>query len=512
MDILSLFPAWLLDQGPAFIIVLPLLIGAITAILPSRGLAWWAAFIVTVLCTITAFGLLLQVYFEGASLYTMGGWDPPHGISLVIDALSAPVLLLIAAIAVVTVVYAMPATIAEIEPKKRAPFYAAFLLCLAGLMGMVVTGDAFNVFVFLEVSSISTYALVAMGAARDRRALAAAYNYLIMGSIGATFFVIGLGFMFMETGTLNMADMSRILADLDGGSRVAKVGFGFIIIGLGLKLAMFPLHTWLPGAYAYSPTKVTVFLASTATKAALYLLLRFTFTVFDPSFDYVAIVLKYILIGVGVVGMIFASLQAIFQTDARRTLAYSSVAQVGYMLLGIGLGTAAGLAAGYLHLLNHAIIKGGLFLAMGAFWYRFGITRVEDFSGLSKTMPLTMGAFMISGLSLIGVPFTAGFVSKVNLTIAAADKGWWWAVAIIVVTSILAIIYIGRILLAAYFGSPPLIDGEPAKKNEAPWMMLVPMWFLAIMSIAIGSNLLGLGDDFVMASENAAALLLKIGG
>jgi len=179
---------------------------------------------------------------------------------------------------------------------------------------------------------------------------------------------------------------------------------------------MFPLHTWLPGAYAYSPTKVTVFLASTATKAALYLLLRFTFTVFDPTFDYVAIVLTYILVGVGVVGMIFASLQAIFQTDARRTLAYSSVAQVGYMLLGIGIATTAGLAAGYLHLLNHAVIKGGLFLAMGAFWYRFGITRVEDFNGLAKTMPWTMGAFMVSGLSLIGVPFTAGFVSKVNLT------------------------------------------------------------------------------------------------
>ena len=153
-------------------------------------------------------------------------------------------------------VYGMPATVAEIEPKKRAPFYAAFLICFAGLMGMVVTGDAFNVFVFLEVSSISTYALVAMGASRDRRALSASYNYLIMGSIGATFFVIGLGFLYMETGTLNMADMARILADLDGGSRVAKVAFGFIVVGLGLKLAMFPLHTW-PVSYTHLtlPTK-----------------------------------------------------------------------------------------------------------------------------------------------------------------------------------------------------------------------------------------------------------------
>lgn len=305
--------------------------------------------------------------------------------------------------------------------------------------------------------------------------------------------------------------MARILADLDGGSRVAKVAFGFIVVGLGLKLAMFPLHTWLPGAYAYAPSMVTIFLASTATKAALYLLLRFSFTVFDPSFDYVDVLLKYLLIGVGVVGMMFASLQAIFQTDVRRTLAFSSVAQVGYMLLGIGLATVAGLAAGYLHLLNHAVIKGGLFIALGAFWYRFGITRVEDFQGLSKTMPWTMGAFTVSALSLIGVPFTAGFVSKVNLATAAADKGWWWAVAVIVITSVLAIIYMGRILLSAYFGDVPEINGEAAKRHEAPLTMLIPMWILAIMSIAIGSNILNLGDNFVGAAESAARLLLGLG-
>jgi len=511
MDLLTFFPAWLLEHGVAFVIVLPLLMGAITAVLPNRTLAWWTAFIVTVIVTVTSFGLLLQLMSDGASVYPMGGWDPPHGISLVVDALSAPVLLLISAMAVLTMVYGMPATITEIEPKKRAPYYAAFLICLAGLLGMVVTGDAFNVFVFLEVSSISTYALVAMGAARDRRALSASYNYLILGSIGATFFVIGLGFLYMETGTLNMADMGRILADLDGGSRVAKVAFGFIVVGLGLKLAMFPLHTWLPGAYAYAPSMVTIFLASTATKAALYLLLRFSFTVFDPGFDYVGVLLKYLLIGVGVVGMIFASLQAIFQTDVRRTLAFSSVAQVGYMLLGIGLATAAGLAAGYLHLLNHAIIKGGLFIALGAFWYRFGITRVEDFQGLSKTMPWTMAAFTVSALSLIGVPFTAGFVSKVNLATAAADKGWWWAVAVIVVTSVLAIIYMGRILLSAYFGNAPEINGVTAKRNEAPLMMLVPMWLLAFMSVAIGSNILNFGDNFVGAAERAARLLLGLG-
>jgi len=504
MAMLDVFPNWLLVHGPAFLIALPLLLAAITAILPNGKSAWLTSFVVTLICTITAFALALNNVQNGVSIYPLGGWEPPHGISLVVDALNAPVLVLIAFMAFITMFYALPASLAEIEPKKRAPFFAAFLLCMAGLLGMVVTGDAFNVFVFLEVSSIATYTLVAMGGSRDRRALTAAYNYLILGSIGATFFVIGIGFLYMETGTLNMADMARILHDLEGGSRVSKVAFGFIIVGLGLKLAMFPLHMWLPGAYAYSPTPVTAFLASTATKAALYLLLRFMFFVFDPSFDYVMAVLTYVLVTLGVVGMLFASMQAIFQTDARRMLAFSSIAQVGYMLLGIGIATTASVAAGYLHLINHAVIKGGLFLALGAMWYRFGITRTADFQGLSKTMPWTMGAFTISGFSLIGVPFTAGFVSKYQLATAAAGAGWWWAVGVIVLTSILAIFYIGRILLVAYFQDPPEINGQVVAKNEAPVLMLVPMWLLAILSIVIGIR----GGLIVDASERAAQLLL----
>lgn len=508
MDILASYPSWLIAHGAALMVVLPLLLGAICSILPRERLAWLVTLIVTAILVVTAFGLLLTIFGGETQLYKLGGWDPPHGISYIIDGLNTPLLLLISIMALLCTVYGLPSVAAEVEPKKRAPFYAAFLIGVAGLLGMVVTGDAFNVFVFLEVSSISTYVLVAMGASRDRRALTASYNYLILGSIGATFFVIGLGFLYMETGTLNMADMGRILRDLDGGSRVAGVGFGFIFIGLGLKLAMFPLHLWLPGAYAHSPSFVTVFLASTATKAALYLLLRFSFTVFDVSFDYVISTLTHVLVVTGIAGMIFASLQAIFQTDARRTLAFSSIAQVGYMLLGIGIGTAAGLSAGYLHMINHAIIKGALFFAVGAFWYRFGITRISDFNGLAKLMPWTMGAFTLSGLSLIGIPFTAGFVSKLNLTMAALEKGWWWAAAAIMLSSILAIIYIGRMLLAAYFQSPPEVKGHVVTKNEAPLMMLIPMWILAILSIVIGSNVGSMGDWVVHAANGAASVLM----
>jgi multicomponent Na+:H+ antiporter subunit D len=501
---------WLSTHAVAFAIVLPLLMAAVVAMLPNvKRLAWLVALLVAVFVAVAASVVLQTQAGLGEIIYEMGGWKPPYGISLRIDALNAPILLLIAAMAVATLIYAEPAVASEVEGRRSGPFYAAFLLCVAGLMGMVVTGDAFNVFVFLEVSSISTYTLVAMGANRDRRALSAAFNYLILGSIGATFFVIGVGFLYAETGTLNMEDMRSILANLDGGSRVAQVAFGFIVVGLGLKLAMFLLHTWLPGAYAYSPTLVTAFLASTATKAALYLLYRFCFTVFDPSFDYVAAVLTYIVTGLAVTGMIFCSLQALFQTDARRTLAFSSVAQVGYMLLGIGILTVAGLAGGYLHLINHAVVKGGLFLALGAMWYRFGITRISDMAGLSKTMPITTAAFTVLAFSLIGVPFTAGFVSKVALAEAAAAKGWWWAVGVIMVTSILALFYMGRMMMVAYFRDPPTVDGVAWKRNEAPALMLIPIVGLAILSILIGMR----GNVFLTdIAENAARVMLPGSG
>lgn len=505
-----LMTGWLATHGAAFAIVVPLLVAAITALLPKlRRLPWVIAMIVAAVVSVAA-AIVLQTQIEvGSFIYRMGGWEPPHGISLKIDAVNAPILLLITAMALMSLVYSGPSVEAEVQVKKRAPFYAAFLLCMAGLCGMVVTGDAFNVFVFLEVSSISTYTLVAMGANRDRRALSAAFNYLILGSIGATFFVIGVGFLYAETGTLNMDDMRQILATLDGGSRVAQVAFGFIVVGLGLKLAMFPLHTWLPGAYAYSPTFVTAFLASTATKAALYLLYRFSFNVFDPSFDYVAVVLTYIVTAMAVTGMIFCSLQAFFQTDVRRTLAFSSVAQVGYMLMGIGLISVAGLAGSYLHLINHAVVKGGLFLALGAMWYRFGITRLDDMAGLAKTMPITTAAFTVLAFSLIGVPFTAGFVSKVALAEAAAEKGWWWAVGVIMVTSIIALFYMGRMMMVAYFRDPPMVNGEVVKRNEAPLLMLIPMVGLALMSLLIGLRGNVLLTDI---SENAARVLIPGGG
>jgi multicomponent Na+:H+ antiporter subunit D len=501
--LLSLAPGAIAQHAPALIVVIPFLVAPAVALLPSGRVSWGLTLAASVLTAWMTLVLAGQVMQEGLVSYAMGGWAPPLGIEYRVDALNMSVLALVAIVGLLCVIYALPSVEDEIEEKRRPAFYAAFLICFSGLLGVTITGDAFNVFVFLEISSLATYALIAMGASNDRRALTASYNYLILGTIGASFFVIGVGFLFAATGSLNMADIAVILKE-NGHNRVTQAAFAFIVVGLGLKAAMFPLHVWLPNAYAYAPNFVTAFLASTATKVAFYALIRFLDTVFMPDVGFVALSFTYLFAVVGVIAMIVASSQAVFQTDARRVLAYSSVAQVGYMVFGFGLGTAAGLSAGLLHLMNHALMKGALFMALGAFAIRYGIRRIEDLNGLGRVMPATSLAFAIGAISLIGIPLTVGFTSKWYLVSAALDKGWWWAVAAIMISSLLALAYSARLLSAIWLQPTPTHQGEAIRSvTLAPWAMLVPMWVLAAANVFFFFN-----DTLIRMARAAAEAAL----
>ncbi|MED5532697.1 MAG: monovalent cation/H+ antiporter subunit D family protein, partial [Pseudomonadota bacterium] len=378
-------------------------------------------------------------------------------------------------------------------------FYTAWLLCLAGLLGIAITGDAFNLFVFLEISSLSSYVLIAMGS--DRRALTAAYQYLIMGTIGATFILIGVGLLYALTGTLNMQDLAERLPEVSG-TRTARTGFAFLTVGLGLKIALFPLHLWLPNAYAYAPSAVSAFLAATATKVAVYVLLRFVFSVFGVEFALGAMPLAIGLAILGAIAVVSASTVAIFQQNLKRMLAYSSVAQIGYLALGISLATPAGLTATILHLFNHALMKGALFIALGCIAWRIGSSRLQDFAGLGYRMPWTMGVFVVGGLSLIGIPLTAGFISKWYLVLAALEKGWWPVIVVIIAGSLLAVLYVWKVVERAYLAKPP----EDATRAEAPASMLIPAWLLAIANLYFGSQT----DLSVGVATRAAAELFGI--
>jgi len=377
-------------------------------------------------------------------------------------------------------------------------FYTCYLLCLTGLLGIVVTGDAFNLFVFLEISSLSSYVLISLGS--KRRALTAAYQYLVMGTIGATFILISIGLLYMMTGTLNMADLAQRLPDV-ADTRTIRVAFAFMTVGVSIKLALFPLHIWLPNAYTFAPSVVTAFMAATATKVGVYVLLRFFFTVFGVHFSFVAMHVGEILMLLAVAAILVASLVAVFQDNVKRMLAYSSVAQIGYIILGISLASAAGVSAGMLHLFNHALIKCALFLALGCIYLRLGSVEIHNMHGLARQMPWTMAAFVAGGLSLIGIPLTAGFISKWYLVSAALTAGYWPLAVLVLVSSLLALIYIWRVVEAAYFHVP---GADMHKVREAPASMLVPAWLLIGANLYVGMDA-GLIID--IAQQGAAVLV-----
>ena len=461
------------------LVVIPLIAAPIVAVLPRGRLPWATTLIITFLCAILASTQLWTVLNNGVISYELGGWAPPWGIEYRIDAVNALVALIVAAIAAITLPYALLSAEKEIPQHQIPLFYSAFLLCLTGLLGITQTGDLFNVFVFLEISSLSSYALISLG--RNRQALTSAYQYLIMGTIGATFFLIGVGLIYSQTGTLNMQDLAKLLPEL-GQLKTVHTGFAFIMIGIALKLAMFPLHLWLPNAYTYAPSVVTIFLAATATKVAIYIMLRVLFTIFPHDFLLATPTYDLFILS-GMAAIIAASVSAIYQSDIKKLLAYSSVAQIGYIALGIGFASTKGVTAALIHLFNHALMKAALFMAVGAIIYRIGSCNMKNIDGLGKQMPWTFGAIVIAGLSLIGIPGTAGFVSKWYLLLAALEQNAWISVAVILIGSLLAVVYIGKIIEALYFR--PVTDSNKSIK-EAPLLLLIPTWSLVLANIYFG--------------------------
>lgn len=467
---------------PALQVVIPLLGALLAGLLRRGGSAFAVALIVSWLMPLIAGALLWQVLTAGPISYHLGGWAPPWGIEYRIDTLSGFMLVLISAVGAVIMPFAHRSVPFETPGVQQAWFYCMYLLNLTGLLGITITGDAFNAFVFLEISSLSTYVLIAMGP--DRRALLSAFQYLIMGTIGATFYVIGVGLIYLLTGSLNMVDIAARLGPTAAEhSRAVVAALAFITVGISLKLALFPLHTWLPNAYAYAPSWATAFLSATATKVAIYLLIRFYFSIFGVAIDFDALPIAGIIIALSIAAMFVASFIAVFETNLKRMLAYSSVAQIGYITLGIGLANQAGLTGGLVHIVNHALMKAALFLAVGAIFFRTCPMQIKDLAGVGRKMPLTMAAFTIAGLGLVGTPGTSGFISKWYLAVGALDKGWWVLVFLIVASSLIALVYVGRILEIAWLREPtPAI----AAAKDPPLSMLLPLMALTAATIYFG--------------------------
>ena len=482
-----------MTQLPILQVLIPLLGAPLCVLLRHRVAAWLVFTASAAGALVCAIMLALLVAEQGQVDYALGGWPAPVGIEYVIDPANVVMLLLVSALGLVTGIYAKSSVAAEVDESRIPLFYACMCLMLTGLLGVCATGDAFNAFVFLEISSLSSYALIAMG--RRRRALLAAFRYLILGTIGATFLLIGIGLAYAVTGTLNMADLAQRLPDVYGNSALTAA-VAFVLVGLGIKMAAFGLHAWLPDAYGEAPSVVSMFIAGVSTKVAIYLFLRFAFSVFGAELVFGRLPITVVGLVIGSLGMLVASAVAIGQRDLKYLLAWSSIGQLGYVIAGFSLATESGLSAAYLHFINHAITKAALFAAAGLLLLRLGSVRLSDLAGLGRRMPGTFAAIVLAGLGLIGLPPTAGFVSKWALVTAFVEQGQWVVVAAVLVSSLLALGYVGKVIEVAWFREPartPSGDMSPGHMSPdgvpgpgAPATMTAMMWLLVAVSLYFG--------------------------
>ena len=434
-------------------VLLPLLVAVpvLAAVAPpllslrTTGTGWYVAAVACAVEAALAAVVVRSVFLGGAVRHVVGGYERPYGIELVVDGLSAPVVALVAVVSLGVLAFAYTAG------PRRNSFYSAYLLLVGGLMGVSVTGDLFNMFVFLEITGLATYALVA--ADRSGRSAVAALKYLILGTTGASLFLVGVGYAFVETGTLNMVDLSERLAG-SYGDRVVLASFGFILVGLGLKTAVFPLHTWQPDAYSYAPDTVTTFISALVSTVAAYAIGRVVLTVFTPAFFEAVPAARAAVLAFAAVSILAGSALAAVQTEIKRMLAYSSVSQFGLVIAGFALVTPDAVLGAVVHLVGHGLVKGGLFAAAGVMAARHGARTVGDYARLGYRSPVVAGAVGLLGVVLVGIPPSVGFLGKWYIAVGAVRAGAWPIAVVVLLSTLLTLSYVARLLERLYFAEP----------------------------------------------------------
>jgi len=491
------------EQYPVLIVLCPFLVALIASLstLVTKKLVLPLSLAALFAAVVAAINTLTQVFAKPGHLieYKLGGWTPPVGIGYAIDPLNAVVLVVITGVALITAIYAK-AGIEREMPNKVPQFYILLLLLTTGLCGMTITQDAFNLYVLLEISSLSSYGLIAMG--RGRAPLAA-FNYIIMGTIGASFYLLGVGYLYIKTGSLNMVDIARILQE-EGlfGSETILVGFILMLVGVWIKMAFFPLHQWLPNAYTFAPSASSAIIAPLMTKVSVYIMIRMMFTIFTPEYVFVTLHWDQVIVWFAVIAIIAGSLFALAQKDLKKMLAYLIVAEVGYMVGGAWLANANGLTGAIFHIIADALMTLCLFLFTGIVVYQLKDQKIKSLKGVFKKMPFTMAGFTLGALSMIGIPPTCGFFSKWYLISGGIEAGHWGYVVALLFSSLINAFLFFRIIEHAYFGQL-FLEGEAhghhshthhqKSVDEAPLSMLLP--FLAV---ATGLLVLGLYSSKVI--------------
>ena len=468
---------------PVLIILSPLCAALLCMLLTGihRNLGR-AVVVLAVLASLVMSVMQLRLVIAGGPIhYAIGNYAVPYGIELVIDSLNALIIVMISVIGSLTVLSAD--NFGDRRPLVHGAANTILALLITGLLGMASTGDVFNLYVFLEITSLSAYCLISLGGSRG---IVSAYRYMLVGTIAATFYLVGVAILYGSTGTLNMGDMAEIL-DKGDNDNVMLLASCFLIPAFGIKMALFPFHGWQPSAYTHAEPGTRPLISGVMGKLPALAMFRYFYCIFGTDFAYA----KYMMTALGVfsvAGMLYGSIMAMWQSDIRKMLAYSSVAQISYISLGFAIGTPAALAGSFMHMLGHAFMKGGLFFCTGAVRFKYGTADLNDFGRLYKKMPLTGGLLTVAALSMIGIPPTTGFFSKWYLALGAAGQHKWIYIAVLVISSLLNAAYFFRLIEKIYVQKDSGIrERWSSRELELPVTLLIPIvvCFAAILGIGL---------------------------
>lgn len=464
--------------------IMLLMLGAFALpLIKSKGRVYIVALTLNAAALLLNLANIFYVAIHGSYILEIGHFAAPFGIVFMIGEIESIIGTLFTFVILMISWYAYFSLEKEIHSNRVGFYFTLTSLLLASLLGIVYTYDLFNGFVFLEVSTLAACGIIVI---KDKKAnIKATLKYLILSSLGSGLVLMGIALVYSISGHLSMAHINSVLTqNTAGNDNIILISLILFTIGLGIKSAMFPVHIWLPDAHASAPTPSSAILSALVIKAPILFLIKIYYLVFGLAILSNTMVLQLLLL-FGAIGMLVGSVLARAQTELKRMIAYSSVSQMGYIFFGIGLGNELGLIMAIYHMIAHGVTKSSLFLSAGSFIEQTGFKTIEEFKGIGKEMPVTLGIFTLSALSMIGIPVLPGFISKWNLSMAAIESGQIYLLLILLASSLLNASYYFPIIVNGYFGEDNL-DGKIFKSKSKPVITLLPLIILSVVMVLVG--------------------------
>ncbi|GAA0723305.1 monovalent cation/H+ antiporter subunit D family protein [Clostridium malenominatum] len=440
--------------------------------------------------TLAAFGVCFSMFIitlnyvlsKGGYYYRIGHFSSPIGIEFYVGLIECIMGILFTFVAIMVLWYSIYNIHHDISKDKINLYYLLVNILVGSLLGIVFSNDIFNVFVFIEIGNLASCGIVVIKDKKEN--IKAGMKYLIMSCLGSGLVLMGIAFLYSITGHLNMTYMHEVLAqNYMDYSKIITIVLGLFTVGLGVKSAMFPLHTWLPDAHSNAPTSSSALLSSLVLKGYVWFFIKVLYRIFGKEIIVNFPILNVVLL-LGSLGMILGSIFAIYQKNIKRVIAYSTVAQMGYIFFALGLGEL-GLAIAVFHIIGHAVTKAALFLCAGSIIQSTGFKNLEDLRGIGREMPYTLGLFFVASLSMIGIPVLPGFISKWYLALASIETNRIMLIGVILISSLLNAVYYFPIAINGYFGEENLIN-KVNKGKEKPFKQLLPIIILVLAMFFIG--------------------------